>query len=402
MGFLVGKQYPIAKTMCDNGVQEACDLVSQVSNLEQKEVQEKFSQLLNNPSYRSMGGDFAGNEFETQKDKRIKAQKNVIEDVTKKPTIGATNKRKGTKKFSIQEIKDKAISLGYDAPEIREFTKRVEAFAARPTMSEDGKFIPEFLPEGQTPESRQAFNDGEVKKYTEKQLNNGKFPVRYERQAVFVLGMPGAGKSSQIADVILPQLGGVLVDADEFKELIPEYKKDGAMVSAIHEESSKMTKDYMKGIIDKGANAVFATVGSSPKSLIRKIQEFKNAGYNITVTYGNIPLEGAMKRNLRRYWQLKYRNMRDPSKKKARLVLPMLFSKNDDFEINNTYDAVLSQEGLVDDYAEINLDDSPATIGPKSDGFNFNVGAKFEKNQEEEDYINENVKQFAKPIRRVK
>lgn len=417
MGWLIGKQFPIASVMCKNGVQEACDLVRNIEKYSQSEAQKKFGELISNPTFRALGeGSYEKNgekissslqdvdsELGIVNENAYKEKMNAMPKQVKgrmQVDVGSINKRRGIKKMTEKDIKDLSLKLGYDAPEISQFVRQVEINAkTRATMTADGQWIEKNIPNGDV-EGRKRFHQEKIAEFWEKQINAR--PIQYNKQIAIVLGMPGAGKSSQVADQIIEQIGGVLIDADEFKDMLPEYREDGSMVSAIHEESSMMTKQFTKEVIEKGANAVWPMVGASNQSLRKKIEQLKRAGYNVTLVNANVSMETAMDRNLSRYWQLVWGRLQDPSAKKARIINPKLYAQNDNFSINEVYEDMINNPDLVDSFAEVDIENSPPEIGYKSDDFNFTLGKPFKDIPERAEFVRQKKNQYKVNMKRVR
>ena len=89
-------------------------------------------------------------------------------------------------------------------------------------------------------------------------------------------------------------MGAIEIDADIFKDYIPEYKNDPAAVSQVHEESSSLTKRLQKMSMEKGCNMVLPKVGGNPESMQKVIKGLKAAGYTVNLTLAQLPLEKAL------------------------------------------------------------------------------------------------------------
>ena len=111
---------------------------------------------------------------------------------------------------------------------------------------------------GMTPE-RVAYDDKQVQEEINSQAQKLGQP-KYEKKATFVLGLPASGKSF-ITDKLKQNEGAFEIDADLMKQRIPEFQKDVQMVSAVHEESSWMSKKMQNELVSKGANMIIGKVG---------------------------------------------------------------------------------------------------------------------------------------------
>jgi hypothetical protein len=141
-----------------------------------------------------------------------------------------------------------------------------------------------------------------------------------KRWALFMGGGPASGKSSALkleenADV-MPE-DAVLIDPDEIKGLIPEYRAmvaggDRYAASGAHEESSFIAAELLRRAREQGLNVVMDGTGDSglekterdqygtvPK-FVGKIIDARDAGYNARVFYVNAPTQNAEVRATKR------------------------------------------------------------------------------------------------------
>lgn len=139
--------------------------------------------------------------------------------------------------------------------------------------------------------------------------------AKCENKVYIVMGLAASGKSSAIANKLVAEKGGALVDADIFKEGdkskgfqgLSEYNingESGAGVTKVHKESSMLAKKAMKKMIEKGMNIVYPTVGAEleePGGMLGKLQPFIDAGYEIHIAQAYVPLKRALQNDLQRY-----------------------------------------------------------------------------------------------------
>jgi hypothetical protein len=119
-----------------------------------------------------------------------------------------------------------------------------------------------------------------------------------DRIAVLITGLPASGKSrltNEIKDIIK----GMVVDSDDFKKLIPEYK-NGIGTSSVHFESKEFFKKMLKKTIPNGDNIIIPTLGRNEEPLIKIINSLKNNGYGIAMIRVDVPLTVAELRNIKR------------------------------------------------------------------------------------------------------
>jgi predicted ABC-type ATPase len=131
----------------------------------------------------------------------------------------------------------------------------------------------------QTPE-RQAMRNRWVQRYRDEIGTRYGEPVR-GRQATFVLGLPGVGKST-IIDPMMAKAPALRGDNDAIKAMIPEYD-GGVGAMQVHEEASMVLRAVTKDAIQRGENVVLETVGAHYGALRGKIKAFLANGYTIHV-----------------------------------------------------------------------------------------------------------------------
>lgn len=158
-------------------------------------------------------------------------------------------------------------------------------------MDDDGKLSPE----------REA-----VHKQIIDDMLKGKMPVDGQATMTMLGGGPASGKSS----VMNPDTSGdkhaVTVDPDAFKQVLPGYKemaaKDPNAASYYHEESSALAKRFAEVAFSENYNVIYDGTGDgSPKSVQKKIDGARAAGYKVEAKYVSIDTEEAVRRNQKRY-----------------------------------------------------------------------------------------------------
>jgi adenylate kinase family enzyme len=119
-----------------------------------------------------------------------------------------------------------------------------------------------------------------------------------DRIAFIVTGLPAAGKSTFTND-IKTIVKSIVIDPDDFKKVIPEYKK-GIGTSATHKESKVFFRKMGEKAIGNGDNIILPILGRNEQSLNEIIQSLKENKYNIIVTRVDVPINVAKLRNLKR------------------------------------------------------------------------------------------------------
>lgn len=125
-----------------------------------------------------------------------------------------------------------------------------------------------------------------------------------ELQAIVMMGATASGKSS-IANGIDKSGLFVLMNADEVKEHIPEYKEAvGASArnaaAMVHEESSLLAKQIRDKAIANRQNIVIDATGKDADKFEKQLMILKKAGYKIHLIMPDLDPETGMKRALMR------------------------------------------------------------------------------------------------------
>ena len=133
-------------------------------------------------------------------------------------------------------------------------------------------------------------------------------PVEDGRRAVIVLGPPASGKSA-ISEPLARAMRAAIVDPDEAKKVIPEYR-DGLGTQAVHEESSLMAKSVLSGLLAQGKNVVLPRVGDKAGPTKGLMDVLHELGYTVDIAHVAATPEIAGQRNIRRF--LKTGRLVDP------------------------------------------------------------------------------------------
>ena len=134
--------------------------------------------------------------------------------------------------------------------------------------------------------------------------------LKFDRKAVIVIGPPGTGKST-FAEDIAARKGYAIIDADDVKKQMPEYKK-GIGANATHKFSKVVSAEVAKEFIDEGANIILPKVtGKSDyrrqpdqtklNDLILTIEDLQSKGYQVDIVYPDANINQAIVRNVTRF-----------------------------------------------------------------------------------------------------
>ena len=159
-------------------------------------------------------------------------------------------------------------------------------------------------------------------------------PKKRNKKATLLLGLPGSGKST-IATPLSKQEGMFIVDADEFKKMIPEFQKDEKMVSAVHHESVNLADEFMKALSDKGYNMCIGKVGGDYESVEYILNDLSSKGYDVDVILNDLPLDEAIARAEDRF---------DSGRSKR--MIPFWTLKTADKNVFDTFDKVLKHPSV--------------------------------------------------------
>jgi predicted kinase len=119
-----------------------------------------------------------------------------------------------------------------------------------------------------------------------------------DRIAVIVTGLPAAGKS-KLTNEIKDLIKGIVIDPDDFKKVMPEYK-NGIGTSATHIESKVLFGIMADKAKANGDNIIIPTLGRTKEALDRLINSLKIDKYGIAVIRVDVPITVAELRNIKR------------------------------------------------------------------------------------------------------
>jgi hypothetical protein len=158
-----------------------------------------------------------------------------------------------------------------------------------------------------------------------------------DRLATIVIGPPAAGKS-RISNPIAIKNNATIIDADESKKILPEYK-GGVGSNATHHESKVLSNEVMDVAMARGDNLVLPKVGGNPDAIRVLSENLKSNGYKVNLVLTEIDPDLALIR------------MNDRFIRKGRLI-PADYAQANKGKPNLTYEK-LKQEGIADGYGKI-------------------------------------------------
>jgi predicted ABC-type ATPase len=124
-------------------------------------------------------------------------------------------------------------------------------------------------------------------------------PPPGEKPTFIILGGRGGSGKSWFKDKIYDSSKCVVLDADEIKNKIPEFK--GWNAQDVHEESSDILEQMLSTCIRNGLNVVLDATMKTSTSAMAKVLRMKAAGYNAEAHYMHLPRQEAAKRAIGRF-----------------------------------------------------------------------------------------------------
>lgn len=173
--------------------------------------------------------------------------------------------------------------------------------------------------------------------------------IQYDKRMDIVIGLPAAGKSSALAEPISELYKSRIIDSDEAKKLLPEYK-DGWGAGVVHKESQSISKIQLQEALYKGENIIYPRVGGDCKELEDQILNVKEKGYKVYVHFNDLDKNKALGRMINRFLET------------GRFINPDLITKYGN-SIEDTYQT-LKKDNIIDGFSKWS-NDVPLGYRPK-------------------------------------
>ena len=135
--------------------------------------------------------------------------------------------------------------------------------------------------------------------WTDDELIPPSNPAIKNKQVSIILGPAASGKST-IANRIGQKTRSMIIDADEAKKVLPEYK-DGVGANAVHKESQAIATALEDVAIRENYNIIIPTVGKDVNKISKLMNKYKKAGYEINLINMNVTPSNALKRMYDRF-----------------------------------------------------------------------------------------------------
>lgn len=124
--------------------------------------------------------------------------------------------------------------------------------------------------------------------------------VRKNHKAFLVLGLPSSGKSSVITGRLLKENKAFLLDSDESKQTIKDFK-NGIGAGAVHQESKKINQELTRIITANSLNVVMPIVGHETSKVRKIIKLLEVSRYTVDVHLVEVKPTTSLSRLLKRY-----------------------------------------------------------------------------------------------------
>ena len=173
-------------------------------------------------------------------------------------------------------------------------------------------------------------------------------PNAGQKVAVIAIGPPAAGKSA-IANPLAIKFNATILDPDEAKKVLPEFR-GGIGANSVHHESKLLSEMVQSIAIKNGDNIVIPTVGADPTKIRYKVKQLQNKGYKVNLVLTELDPDTAFVRMNQRFLS-KNRLINSDAAEAYRGKPDITYNK-------------LKQENIADGYGKI--DTNTRVNGPRS------------------------------------
>lgn len=176
-----------------------------------------------------------------------------------------------------------------------------------------GDTMTRYSKDGEFTEERKALHKNIINEILSKEKIDAFKPKDGEKPKFIMFGGRGGSGKSWFTDKKRAEKDGrevmfdsdkyLVLDADEIKKYLPEYKNWNA--GEVHEESSYLMKDIKKRAMDMGINIIIdGTMNyneKKPDKVKNEMLEAREKGYSIEAHYMFLPLEESCVRSMERF-----------------------------------------------------------------------------------------------------
>ena len=157
------------------------------------------------------------------------------------------------------------------------------------TFRKDGKWTPE----------RAKLHAKIIEGFLSQDKISAATPAERAKPSFTILGGRGGSGKSWFKNRVYDPARCIVLDADEIKHQLPEYK--GWNAAQVHEESGELF-DAITGLaMELGLNIVHDATMKTSKKAVALVQRFKDAGYRTEAHYMYLPPQEAAKRAVARF-----------------------------------------------------------------------------------------------------
>lgn len=156
-------------------------------------------------------------------------------------------------------------------------------------FKKDGKYTPE----------RQALHQTIVEKFLSSEKIAAARPADGTLPSFTILGGRGGSGKSSFKNTVYDPGKAVVLDADEIKHMLPEYK--GWNAFEVHDESGDLFDLITDLAKTNGLNIVHDATMKTPDKAVSLVHGFKSSGYSVQAHYMHLPRQEAAKRAVGRF-----------------------------------------------------------------------------------------------------
>ena len=162
----------------------------------------------------------------------------------------------------------------------------------KPTIElfkKDGKYTPERL----------ALHQTIIDKFLSPEKIAAARPADGTPPSFTILGGRGGSGKSSFKNTVYDPGKAVVLDADEIKHMLPEYK--GWNAFEVHDESGDLFDKITDLAKTNGLNIVHDATMKTPDKAVSLVHGFKSSGYSVAAHYMHLPRQEAAKRAVGRF-----------------------------------------------------------------------------------------------------
>jgi len=143
-------------------------------------------------------------------------------------------------------------------------------------------------------------------KIARKVVNEGKVATKGDPEFLMTGGYPGSGKSTMLKQAFPGyKKKFVRIDSDRVKDLLAQYdgmEKVGWRAAAYHREAASVLDLIFDLAKYENRHILYDGTMGSHRKMIRKIADYKKAGYKMRSAFADLPMEQSIQRAIARYF----------------------------------------------------------------------------------------------------